>query len=130
MARGTLGPDLLAILSELPTRPRADLTRGTSIALNPAGVHASVKSWFDRLIGEPTCRPSELFSRCPTPAGGSDESSLRYNVWVGPACGLGQRRSRCRGLYSGLERARPDCQRSQQATAGHDEFDRRRQVPQ
>src|ERR1700680_4169259 len=69
----------------------------------------------------PTRRPSELFSRSPTPMGGSDENYPECDLRVGHVSGVAQRRFRGRWLYSGLERGRPDCERYQ-APAGHHEF--------
>src|SRR6266700_2786907 len=67
----------------------------------------------------PTRRPSELFSRNPTPMGGSDENYPECDLRVGHVSGLARQRFRGRWLSSGLERGRPDCRYRQQAPTGH-----------
>src|SRR5262249_20872618 len=63
--------------------------------------------------GTATRRPSELFRASSTPVGGNDENYPQCDLRVGHVSGLARRRFRGRGLYSGLELGRSDCERCQ-----------------
>src|SRR5262249_48199716 len=64
-------------------------------------------------IGMANPSPSELFRASSTPVGGNDENYPQCDLRVGHVSGLARRRFRGRGLYSGLELGRSDCERRQ-----------------